>query len=75
MSVIPANDAPTRWRLGSGEFQFYFNDSDTAKDIPLSPGKYEDWNAYTGKTSAFPENHLSLSAGQAWLLFGIQPRR
>jgi hypothetical protein len=65
---LPADDAPTRWKLDSGEFRFYFNDTDSAKEYVLGPGSFELWDVVTGQIAPYVGDHLKLEPGEARLL-------
>jgi len=65
---LPADDAPTRWKIDSGEFRFYFNDTDSAKEYVLGPGSFELWDALTGQIAPYLGDHLKLEPGEARLL-------
>ena len=65
---LPADDAPTRWKIDNGEFRFYFNDTDSAKEYVLEPGSFELWDAQTGQIAPYLGDHLRLQPGEARLL-------
>ena len=69
-SDLPADDAPTRWKIDGGEFRFYFNDTDSAKEYVLGPGSFELWDALTGQIAPYLGDHLKLEPGEARLLLG-----
>lgn len=66
--AAPADEQPTRWKLGSAEFLFYFNDSDTEKKSALPAASYEIWDAFTGQISPYRDKTLHLAPGKAALL-------
>ena len=68
VGAVPADDAPTRWKLAGAEFQFYYNPSATAKTIGLPAGSYETWDAFTGETAGYPSNDVTLAPGEAKLM-------
>ena len=65
---VPADSAPTRWKAGAAEFRFYFNDSDTPQEYPVTAGQYELWDAATGSITPFAANRVRLEPGKAQLL-------
>jgi hypothetical protein len=64
----PADSGPTRWKAGSSEFRFYFNDSDVPQEYQLTAGEYELWDAATGNITPFSAHRVRLEPGKAQLL-------
>jgi hypothetical protein len=65
---LPQDQAPTRWKFGSAEFRFYFNDTDSAKSYTLGPGSFELWDLATGRMTPYTEDRVQLEPGKARLL-------
>jgi hypothetical protein len=68
LGEVPTDAAPTRWKVGSSEFRFYFNDLDAPREYQLGPGAFELWDAATGRSAPFPASTLRLDPGEARLL-------
>jgi hypothetical protein len=64
---LPSEKAPTRWKIGSEEFSFYFNDSDSANEYALGSGSFEVCDPTTGHITPYIEGHVRLEPGKAQL--------
>jgi hypothetical protein len=62
------DQAPARWKFGSFEFRFYFNDTDSAKSYAIGPGSFELWDPATGHMTPYTEDRVRLEPGNARLL-------
>jgi hypothetical protein len=65
---LPSENAPTRWKIGSAEFSFYFNDTDSADEYALGSGSFELWDPATGHITPYIEGHVRLEPGKAQLM-------
>jgi hypothetical protein len=65
---LPSENAPTRWKIATAEFRFYFNDTDSGKEYPLGDGSFELWDPATGHITPYSDGHVRLEPGKAQLL-------
>ncbi|HEY6302613.1 MAG TPA: glycosyl hydrolase [Terriglobales bacterium] len=64
---LPPDQAPVRWKLGNAEFQFYFNDTNSAKGYALGQGSFELWDPVSGHVAPYTEALIQLPPGKATL--------
>ena len=65
---LPTEDEATRWKVNDGEFRFYFNDTESAKENELGAGEFEVWDAETGQITPLKESAIRIAPGKARLL-------
>jgi len=65
---LSSENTPTRWTIGSAEFRFYFNDTNSTKEYALGDGSFELWDQATGQITPYLRDRVRLEPGKAQLL-------